>query len=141
MHVEALERLHHPVLLLIFGRDRGGKRVPRHGHPEQVQAERVPKRESVVQGGDGGRQTGSVGRVEVIGWLLVGRRHEESWLMSELTKWKEHGELGMIGEILASFDIIISATILVVQQHTRVWGLRVPEESLRLKRESTRQNL
>lgn len=73
--------------------------------------------------------------------VMVGRRHEESWLMSELTKWKDRGELGMIGEILASSDIRIGASVLVVQQQTRVWGLRDPEESLRLKRESTRQEL
>ena len=74
--------------------------------------------------------------------VMVGRRHGESWLMTQIGKWKERGELGTIGEILASSEIRICASILVVQQQTRVWGLRDPEESMHLKRENTtRQDL
>ncbi|PNY05516.1 cation H(+) antiporter 15-like protein [Trifolium pratense] len=65
--------------------------------------------------------------------VMVGRRHEDSQLMAELTKWK-HGELGSVGEILASLNIGAKTSILVVQQQTRFWGSRDPEESTHLRR-------
>jgi hypothetical protein len=65
--------------------------------------------------------------------VMVGRRHEDSQLMAELTKWK-HGELGSVGEILASLNIGAQTSILVVQQQTRFWGSRDPEESTHIKR-------
>ncbi|XP_062086692.1 cation/H(+) antiporter 15-like [Humulus lupulus] len=69
--------------------------------------------------------------------IMVGRRHGESWLMAQIAKWKDRGDLGAIGELLASSDIRVAASILVVQQQTRVWGLRDPEESMHLQRDST----
>ncbi|KAI9118427.1 hypothetical protein K1719_010759 [Acacia pycnantha] len=66
--------------------------------------------------------------------LMVGRRHGVSNLITELTKWKD-GELGTVGEILASLDIGAKTSVLVVQQQTRVWGLRDPEESTQLTSE------
>ncbi|KAF7816188.1 cation/H(+) antiporter 15-like [Senna tora] len=67
--------------------------------------------------------------------VLVGRRHGDSHLMSELKKWKD-GELGAVGEILASLDIGAKTSVLVVQQQTKVWGLRDPEDSTNLRRET-----
>ncbi|PON92206.1 hypothetical protein TorRG33x02_120250 [Trema orientale] len=67
--------------------------------------------------------------------VMVGRHHGESWFMTQIRKWDELGELGMIGEILASSEIKISASILAVQQQTKVWGLRDPKESVHLKTE------
>ncbi|XP_027337486.1 cation/H(+) antiporter 15-like [Abrus precatorius] len=64
--------------------------------------------------------------------VIVGRSHAQSQLMSELTKWK-HGELGIVGEILASLNIKAKSSILVVQQQTRFWGSRDPEESTHLR--------
>lgn len=69
--------------------------------------------------------------------VLVGRRHGDSHVMSELKKWMD-GELGAVGEILASLDIGAKTSVLVVQQQTKVWGLRDPEESTHLRSE---QNL
>ncbi|XP_028768926.1 cation/H(+) antiporter 15-like [Neltuma alba] len=66
--------------------------------------------------------------------VMVGRRHGDSNLMSELKNWKD-GELGTVGEILASLDIGAKTAVLVVQQQTRFWGLRDPEESTQLRRE------
>lgn len=66
--------------------------------------------------------------------ILVGRRHGDSNLMSELKKWKD-GELGAVGEILASLDIGAKTSVLVVQQQTKLWGLRDPEDSTGLKTE------
>lgn len=66
--------------------------------------------------------------------VMVGRRHADSKLMSEIRKWK-HGELGVIGEILASLNIGAKTSILVVQQQTRFWGSRDPEESTHLRKE------
>ncbi|KAG4994820.1 hypothetical protein JHK82_031559 [Glycine max] len=60
-------------------------------------------------------------------------RHADSKLMSEIRKWK-HGELGVIGEILASLNIRAKRSILVVQQQIRFWGSRDPEESTHLRR-------
>ena len=66
--------------------------------------------------------------------VMVGRKHADSKLMSEIGKWK-HGELGIIGEILASLNIGAKTSILVVQQQTRFWGSRDPEESTHLRKE------
>lgn len=68
--------------------------------------------------------------------VIVGRRHGKSRLMSELRKWELEGELGTIGEILAATDIKVGASVLVIQQQTRFWGLRDPEDSQHLRRES-----
>lgn len=65
--------------------------------------------------------------------VMVGRRHADSQLMSELRKWK-HGELGIVGEMLASLNIGAKTSVLVVQQQTRFWGSRDPEESTHLRR-------
>lgn len=65
--------------------------------------------------------------------VMVGRRHADSQLMSELQKWKQ-GELGIVGEILASLNIGAKTAILVVQQQTRFWGSLDPEESTHLRR-------
>ncbi|KAI4348338.1 hypothetical protein L6164_009073 [Bauhinia variegata] len=67
--------------------------------------------------------TGTVSVIRSLGnnyeLVIVGRRHDKnSPLLSGLVDWKEHTELGEIGEVLASTDFISKATILVVQQHT-----------------------
>lgn len=67
--------------------------------------------------------------------FMVGRRHAGSNLISELTKWKD-GELGTVGEILASLDVGAKTSVLVVQQQTGVWGLSDLEESTKLTSES-----
>ncbi|KAL0419177.1 UNVERIFIED_CONTAM: Cation/H(+) antiporter 15 [Sesamum radiatum] len=70
--------------------------------------------------------------------VMVGRRHGDSPIMLQLAKWNERGELGAIGEILAATELKGEASILVVQQQTRVWGLRDPEESTHLEELSCR---
>jgi hypothetical protein len=67
--------------------------------------------------------------------VMVGKRHGESELMSNLGKCNEHIELGAIGEMLAVTDSKLRASVLVVQQQTRVWGLRDAEDSSLLRRE------
>lgn len=67
--------------------------------------------------------------------VMVGRRHAESWLMSDVRKLnKRQGDLGTVGDFLASFDHESGTSILVVQQQIRLWGLQDPEESMRLRR-------
>lgn len=66
--------------------------------------------------------------------VLAGRRHGESTLMQEVRKCSERADLGMIGDVLATADFRCGSLILVVQQQTKVWGLRDPEESSRLRR-------
>ncbi|CAK7351949.1 unnamed protein product [Dovyalis caffra] len=66
--------------------------------------------------------------------VMVGKRHGESELMSNLGKWNEHIDLGTVGEILAATDSKLGASVLVVQQQTRVWGLRNAEDSSLLRR-------
>lgn len=66
--------------------------------------------------------------------VMVGRRHGDSELMQELRSCSDRAELGAIGDILATDDFRGGYFILVVQQQTRVWGLRDPEESTRLRR-------
>ncbi|KAL0370717.1 UNVERIFIED_CONTAM: Cation/H(+) antiporter 15 [Sesamum angustifolium] len=70
--------------------------------------------------------------------VMVGRRHGDSPIMLQLAKWNERGELGAIGEILAATELKGEASILVVQQQTRVWGLKDPEESTHLEELSCR---
>jgi len=65
--------------------------------------------------------------------VIVGRKHADSKVMSELSKWK-HGELGVVGEILVSLNIGPQTSVLVVQQQTRFWGSRDPEESTHLRK-------
>ncbi|KAL4026317.1 hypothetical protein IC575_014746 [Cucumis melo] len=53
--------------------------------------------------------------------IMVGRRHSPFLSpVQGLVLWDERTELGAIGEVLASSDFMGNATILVVQQHTRV---------------------
>ncbi|XP_038883080.1 cation/H(+) antiporter 15-like [Benincasa hispida] len=53
--------------------------------------------------------------------VMVGRRHSPFWAsLQGLVLWNERTELGEIGEVLATSDLIGNAIILVVQQHTRV---------------------
>lgn len=59
--------------------------------------------------------------------VMVGKRHGESQLMDDLRKWNEDKGLGEVGEIIAARDFKLRASVLVVQQQTRVWGLRDPE--------------
>ncbi|KAK6927154.1 Cation/H+ exchanger [Dillenia turbinata] len=66
--------------------------------------------------------------------VMVGRRHGHSPFMLELRKWNEHGELGIVGEILSSPIFKGTSAVLVMQQQTRLWGLHDPEESTHLRR-------
>ncbi|KAK6145229.1 hypothetical protein DH2020_022049 [Rehmannia glutinosa] len=66
--------------------------------------------------------------------VMVGRRHGDSSIMHQLAKWNERGDLGAIGEILAASEVKGKASVLVVQQQTRLWGLKDPEESTHLRR-------
>ncbi|KAK4483076.1 hypothetical protein RD792_010252 [Penstemon davidsonii] len=66
--------------------------------------------------------------------VLVGRRHGQSPVMLQLAKWNERGDLGVIGEILAASEFKGEASVLVVQQQTKLWGLKDPEESTHLRR-------
>lgn len=66
--------------------------------------------------------------------VMVGKHHGSSRLMSELSKGKLEGELGRIGEILSTTEIRGGGSVLVVQQQTRFWGLRDPEESTHLRK-------
>ncbi|CAI9107086.1 OLC1v1006368C1 [Oldenlandia corymbosa var. corymbosa] len=66
--------------------------------------------------------------------VMVGKRHGGSPIMTQLRKWHQSGDLGAIGEILTASDCGGEATILVVQQQTKLWGLRDPEESTHLRK-------
>ncbi|GAV58660.1 Na_H_Exchanger domain-containing protein, partial [Cephalotus follicularis] len=66
--------------------------------------------------------------------VMVGRSHGESQLIIELKKLNKRVELGAIGETLAATDFKVAPSVLVVQQQTRVWGMRDPEESTHLRR-------
>lgn len=96
--------------------------------------ERVSYQEEMVMDGNG--VIAVLKSMENIAYdlVMVGRRHQESRLMSDLRKWNEHGELGAIGEILAATDFRAAASVLVVQQQTKLWGLQDPEDSTRLRR-------
>ncbi|XP_009587092.1 cation/H(+) antiporter 15-like [Nicotiana tomentosiformis] len=48
--------------------------------------------------------------------IVVGRHHEDSPLLVGLGAWSECPELGVVGDFLASADIGLTASILVVQQ-------------------------
>lgn len=67
--------------------------------------------------------------------VVVGRSHGESELMSELNKYSEYRELGTVGEALVTtYSQGSKASVLAVQQQTRIWGLHDPEESLHLRK-------
>lgn len=66
--------------------------------------------------------------------IMVGRRHGDSPIICQLKKFSQHEEFGSLGEILASSHFKGEASVLVVQQQTRLWGLKDPEESLHLRR-------
>lgn len=66
--------------------------------------------------------------------VMVGRHHGESQVLSELANWNESGELGTIGEILAASEFKLWASVLVVQQQRKVWGMHDPEESTHLRK-------
>lgn len=66
--------------------------------------------------------------------VMVGRRHGDSAIMLQLVKWNKQGELGAVGETLAASELKGEASVLVIQQQTRLWGLRDPEESTHLRR-------
>ncbi|KAJ8552933.1 hypothetical protein K7X08_020326 [Anisodus acutangulus] len=53
--------------------------------------------------------------------IVVGRHHEDSPLLVGLGAWSECPELGVVGDFLASPDVGITASVLVVQQQ-RVRG-------------------
>lgn len=97
------------------------------------QTERIVYKEKIV--------TSGTGVITVARWVanafnlvLVGRRHEESPIILQLAEWNKHGELGAIGEILAASGFKSDASVLVVQQQTRLWGLKDPEDSTHLRR-------
>ncbi|XP_050216483.1 cation/H(+) antiporter 15-like [Mercurialis annua] len=62
--------------------------------------------------------------------VIVGKGHGDSTLMSDLRNWNDDKELGAVGEAVAGTDCKLGSLILVVQQQTRVWGMRDPEENL-----------
>ncbi|CAK9164136.1 unnamed protein product [Ilex paraguariensis] len=96
-------------------------------------SERVLYQEEVVANGMGVvAVTRSMGNGYDL--VMVGRRHGESQIMCQLTRWNERGELGAVGQILAASDFKGGAAVLVVQQQTRLWGLHDPEESTHLRR-------
>lgn len=66
--------------------------------------------------------------------VLVGRRHAPSTIVDQLRLYNERGELGAVGQILSSSDFKGQVSVLVVQQQTRLWGLRDPEDSTHLRR-------
>ncbi|XP_073015698.1 cation/H(+) antiporter 15-like [Primulina eburnea] len=97
------------------------------------QTERIAYKEKMV--------TSGTGVITLARWVanacdlvLVGRRHGESPIILQLAEWNKHGELGAIGEILAASEFKSDTSILVVQQQTRLWGLKDPEESTHLRR-------
>ncbi|KAM7527611.1 hypothetical protein LguiB_031021 [Lonicera macranthoides] len=95
--------------------------------------ERVLYREEGVENGMGVVTVArSMGRAYDL--VMVGRRHGESQIMFQLSKWEERGDLGAVGEILAGVDLDGGASVLVVQQQTKLWGLHDPEESTHLRR-------
>lgn len=98
-----------------------------------LSCERVSYQEEVVSGGmDVVAVIRSMGNAYDL--VLVGRRHGESQIMCQLNKWSERGELGAVGEILASSDLKCGASVLVLQQQTKLWGLQDPEESTHLRK-------
>lgn len=98
-----------------------------------LRKERVSYQEEAVSNGSG---VIAVIRsiISAFDLVMVGRRHGESQILSQLNKWNERGELGPVGEILASSDFIGEGLVLVVQQQTKLWGLQDPEESTHLRK-------
>ncbi|KAL8089170.1 hypothetical protein AgCh_038807 [Apium graveolens] len=88
--------------------------------------------EEVSSGKDVVALTRSVGDANDL--VLVGRRHGESDIMHQLKEWRDRGELGAVGEILASPEHNCAASVLVLQQQTKLWGLQDPEESTHLRK-------
>ncbi|KAL5581406.1 hypothetical protein UlMin_013848 [Ulmus minor] len=69
--------------------------------------------------------------------VLVGRSHDRtSPLLLGLTNWSGNEELGQIGEILASSELMGKTTLLVVQQHNK--GVITNEGSIINHKESAR---
>ncbi|MCD9645901.1 hypothetical protein HAX54_035257 [Datura stramonium] len=48
--------------------------------------------------------------------LVLGKHHQDSPLLMGLGEWSECPELGVVGDFLASPDVGITASVLVVQQ-------------------------
>ena len=66
-----------------------------------------------------GTQTATVLRsiVDDFELFIVGRRfHVRSVLTSGLDEWSEFPELGVVGDLLSSTDVVSKASVLVVQQ-------------------------
>ncbi|XP_059659847.1 cation/H(+) antiporter 15-like [Cornus florida] len=98
-----------------------------------LSSDRVSYREEVVASGmDVLSVTRSIAQAYDL--VMVGRRHWDSQIMSQLAKWNRCGELGAVGEILAASDLKGGPSVLVVQQQTRLWGLQDPEESTHLRK-------
>ncbi|KAK4764517.1 hypothetical protein SAY87_013955 [Trapa incisa] len=67
--------------------------------------------------------------------VVVGKRHGNSELMQELRSCSDRVELGAVADMLATDQYLGGGSlILVIQQQTRVWGLRDPEQSFRFRR-------
>lgn len=90
------------------------------------------QQEAVSKGQDVVEMTRSVG--DACDLVLVGRRHGESHIMHQLKEWRDMGELGAVGEILACPEYNCAASVLVMQQQTKLWGLQDPEESTHLRK-------
>ncbi|KAK3022279.1 hypothetical protein RJ639_045386 [Escallonia herrerae] len=98
-----------------------------------LRSERVSYQEEVVASGMGVITVArSMGNAYDL--VMVGRRHGEFHITFQFTKWNDQGELGTIGEILAASDFNGGASVLVVQQQTRLWGLKDPEDSTHLRK-------
>ncbi|XP_065880600.1 cation/H(+) antiporter 15-like [Euphorbia lathyris] len=61
--------------------------------------------------------------------VMVGKQHENLQVLSEFGTGSEDKELGEIGEIVATGNSKLRASVLVVQQQKRVWGMRNPVEN------------
>ncbi|KAJ4830882.1 hypothetical protein Tsubulata_035790 [Turnera subulata] len=66
--------------------------------------------------------------------VMVGRRHGDSQLMAELGRSVKQRDLGVVAEMIAIKCTKLRASVLVVQQQKKLWGLKDPEESTRLRR-------
>lgn len=72
--------------------------------------------------------------VNVYNLVMVGRRHGDSAIIHQIEKLNKRDELGAIGEIFAASEVKGWASVLVIQQQTRLWGLKDPEESTHLRK-------
>lgn len=66
--------------------------------------------------------------------IMVGRRHVDSPIVLQLRNFNEEGEMGVLGQILASENFRGEASGLIIQQQTKLWGLKDPEDSTHLRR-------